>query len=190
MIKLEHFSEGMSLLMNVNIMVIEVQRVCSQLSQVLGLDKDKYVFEVMFSFLLTFFNLESSLSFCITFDQFLVDNIHKQLENFLSLRHFRYYTYLLRIFLEINKREFPEATFVSTECKIITLLIFINKVMSIFYSLIFNTILPRFFDDMRSYLQENPKSRVGDWVLFMHSIVIWVYGFHESAHLFPIFSDS
>jgi hypothetical protein len=107
--------------------------------------------------------------------------------NFLSLRHFRYYTYLLNIFLETNKREFPEATFVSTESKRITLLIFINKVMSRVYSLIFNTNLPRVLDDMRSYLQPNPENRVGDWVLFMHSTVIWVYGCHESPYLLPIF---
>ena len=54
-IKPKHFSNSLSLLMNVNIMVIEVQWVCSLLSQVLGLDNDKYVVEVMFSFLLTFF---------------------------------------------------------------------------------------------------------------------------------------
>jgi hypothetical protein len=107
--------------------------------------------------------------------------------NFLSLRHFRYYTYLLKIFLETNKREFPEATFISTECKRITLLIFINKVMSRVYSLIFNTNLPRVLDDMRSYLQPNPENRVGDWVLFMHSTMIWVYGCHESPYLLPIF---
>jgi hypothetical protein len=147
----------------------------------------KYVVEVMLGFLLTFFKSESGLSVCINFDQFLADNIHKQLVNFRSLRHFRYYTYLLRIFLETNKREFPEATFVSTECKRITLLIFINKVMSRVYSLIFNTILPRVLDDMRSYLQPNPENRVGDWVLFMHSTVIWVYGCHESPYLLPIF---
>jgi hypothetical protein len=107
--------------------------------------------------------------------------------NFQSLRHFRYYTYLLKIFLETNKREFPEATFISTECKRITMLIFINKVMSRVYSLIFNTSLPRVLDDMRSYLQPNPENRVGDWVLFMHSTVIWVYGCHESPYLLPIF---
>jgi hypothetical protein len=67
------------------------------------------------------------------------------------------------------------------------MLIFINKVMSRVYSLIFNTSLPRVLDDMRSYLQPNPENRVGDWVLFMHSTMIWVYGCHESPYLFPIF---
>ena len=109
--------------------------------------------------------------------------------NFLSLRHFRYYTHLLKIFLEANKRELPEVTFISIECKRITLLIFINKVMSRVYNLIFNTSLPRFLNDMRSSLQPNPDSRVGDWVLFKHSTIIWVYGCHESPYLLPIFMN-
>jgi hypothetical protein len=69
----------------------------------------------------------------------------------------------------------------------ITLLIFIKKAMSRVYSLIFNTILPRVLDDMRSYIQPNPENIVGDWVLFMQSIVIWVYGCHESPYILPIF---
>jgi len=93
----------------------------------------------------------------------------------------------LNIFLETNKREFLEAKFISIECKRITFLIFINKVMSMVYSLIFNTNLPRVLDDMKSYLQPNPKNKVGEWVLFMHSTMIWVYGFHESPYLLPIF---
>jgi hypothetical protein len=59
--------------------------------------------------------------------------------------------------------------------------------MSKVYSFIFNTSLPRVLDDMRSYLQPNPENKVGDWVLFMHSTVIWVYGCHKSPYLFPIF---
>jgi hypothetical protein len=59
--------------------------------------------------------------------------------------------------------------------------------MSRVYSFIFNTNLPRILDDMRSYLQPNPENRVGDWVLFMHSTVILVYGCHEYPYLLPIF---
>jgi hypothetical protein len=69
----------------------------------------------------------------------------------------------------------------------IALLIFINKVMSRVYSLIFNTILPRVLDEMRIYIQPNLENRVGDSVLFMHSTVIWVYGCHEFPYLLPIF---
>jgi hypothetical protein len=94
---------------------------------------------------------------------------------------------MLKIFIETNKREFPKVAFILTECKRITLLIFINKVMSSVYSFIFNTILPRVMNDMRIYLQPNPENRVGGWVLFMHSTMIWVYDFHESPYLLPIF---
>jgi hypothetical protein len=79
-------------------MVIEVQWVCSLLSQVLGPDSDKYVVEFMLGFLLNFFKSESGQSVQINFDEFLADTIHKKLVNFHSLRHFRYYTYLLKVF--------------------------------------------------------------------------------------------
>jgi len=63
--------------MNVNAMVIEIQSAYSILSHILGLDNDKYVVEVMLGFLLTFFQLESKLSVCISFDKFVADNVHK-----------------------------------------------------------------------------------------------------------------
>jgi hypothetical protein len=59
--------------------------------------------------------------------------------------------------------------------------------MSRVYKFIFNTNLPIVLDDMRSYLQPNLENRVGDWVLFIHSIVVWVYGCHEFPYIFPIF---
>jgi hypothetical protein len=96
----------------------------------LGLDNEKYVVEVMLGFLLNFFQSESSQSVCLSFEGFIADNVHKQLVNCQSLRHFRYYTYLLKMFLETNKIEFLEETFISIECKIITMFIFINKIMS------------------------------------------------------------
>ena len=65
--------------MSVSIMVIEVQWVCSLLSQILGLDNDKNVVKVMLDFLLTFFQQESSPSVCVNFDQFIANNIHKHL---------------------------------------------------------------------------------------------------------------
>jgi hypothetical protein len=186
-VKPEQYFEILSLPMNVNSMVLEIQWAYSILSHILGIDNDKYVVEVILGFLLTFFQLESSQSFYISFDKFIADNVHKQLVNFQSLRHFRYYTYLLKMFLETNKKEFLEATFISTECKIITMLIFINKIMSRVYNLIFNTILRRVLEDMKSYLYPNLKNKVGDWVMLMHSIVIWVYGCQEAPYLLPIF---
>jgi hypothetical protein len=168
-------------------MIIDVQWAFSLLSQILGLDSYKFVVEVMLGFLLTFFMSESSQSICISFDKFIANNMHQQLLNFNSLRHFRYYTYLLRMFLESNKTEFPEVAFISIEFKRITMLIFINKIMSKVYSLIFGMHLPRVLEEMKSSLQPNPENRVGDWMLFMHSTVIWVYGYQQGPHILHVF---
>jgi hypothetical protein len=54
-VKFEHHSESLSLPINVNITIIEVQWACSLLSQILGLDNNKFVVEVMLGFMLTFF---------------------------------------------------------------------------------------------------------------------------------------
>jgi len=129
-VKLENHSKSLSLPINANIMVIEVQWACSLLSQILVLDNDKFVVEVTLGFLLTFFMSKSSDSVCISFDRFIIDNMHQQLVNFNSLIYFRYYTHLLGMFLELNKTEVPKTAFISTECKSITILIFINKIMS------------------------------------------------------------
>ena len=47
--------------------------------------------------------------------------------------------------------------------------------------------LPRFLEEMKSSLQPNPENMVGDWMLFMHSTVIWVYGYQEGPYLLPVF---
>jgi hypothetical protein len=166
-------------------MIIEVQWVCSLLSQILGLKNDKFVVEVMLGFLLICFL--SGQSVCVSFDEFIAENIHQQMVNFNSLRHFRYYTHLLRMFLESNKTAFPETAFISTECKRITMLIFINKIMSRVYSLIFGSYFSRVLEEMKRSLQPNPESMVGDWVLFTQSTVIWVYGYQEVPYLLPVF---
>jgi hypothetical protein len=166
-VKPEHHSESLSLPSNVSVMVIEVQWACSLLSQILGLDNDKFMVEVMLGFLLTFFMSESGESVCVNFDKFIADNMHQQLVNFNSLRHFRYYTHLLRMLLESNKTEFSETAFILTEFKRITMLIFINKIMSRVYILFFSSDLPRILKEMKITLQPNPENRVGDWMLFI-----------------------
>ena len=80
--------------------------------------------------------------------------------------------HLLRMFLESNKTKFLETAFISTECKRITMLIFINKIMSKVYNLIIGSYFPRFLDEMKISLQPNPESKIGDWMLFIQSIVI------------------
>ena len=141
----------------------------------------------MLGFMLTFFMPESSQSVCIILNKFIADNMHQHLVNLNSLRHFRYYMHLLRMLLESNKTLFPEATFISNDCKRITMLIFIKKIMSRVYSLIFGTDLPRVLEEMKISLQPNLESRLGDWMLFLQCTVIWVYGYQEGPYLLPVF---
>ena len=54
-VKPKHHSKSLSLPINVNFMIIEVHWACSLLSQILGLDNDKFVVEVMLGFMLNFF---------------------------------------------------------------------------------------------------------------------------------------
>jgi hypothetical protein len=184
-VKPEYHSESLTLPASISVMIVEVQWACSLLSQILGLDNDKFVVEVMLGFLLVCFLSGQSVS--VSFDEFIAENIHQQLVNFSSLRHFRYYTHLLRMFLESNKTQFPETTFISIECKRITMLIFINKIMSRVHSLIFGSDLSRVLEEMKISLQPNPENMIGDWVLFEQSTVIWVYGYQEGPYLLPVF---
>jgi hypothetical protein len=55
-VKPEYHYESMSLPMNISFMIIEVQWACSILSQILGLDNNKFVVEAMLGFLLIFFS--------------------------------------------------------------------------------------------------------------------------------------
>jgi hypothetical protein len=159
-VKPEHYSESLSLPVSISIMIIKVQWSCSLLGQILGLDNDKFVVEVMLGFLLIFFL--SGQSVRVIFYEFIAENIHQQLVNFISLGHFKCYSHMLRMFLGSNNTDLPEAAFISTECKKITMLIFINKIMSRIYSLIFCSYMPRVLEEMKSLLQPSPKNMMGD----------------------------
>jgi hypothetical protein len=139
----------------------------------------------MLGILLIFFL--SGQSVRVSFDEFIAENIHQQLVNFISLKHFKYYSHLLRIFLGSNSTKLPEAAFISVECKKITMLIFIKKIMSRIYSLIFGSDLPRVLEEMKSLLQPRPENAMGDWMFFTQSTMIWVYGCQEGPHLLPFF---
>ena len=99
--KVGHVVESLSFPMDVHLFQEEVQLVLSILSQILVYDDDKSVTEVRIGFLLkmNLLELERNQVCCFGFDEFLATTIHFQLENFLKLRHFRYQSYLLNMFL-------------------------------------------------------------------------------------------
>jgi hypothetical protein len=87
------------------------------------------------------------------------------------------------MFLGSNNTKIPKASFISTDCKKITILIFINKIMSMIYSLIFGSDPSRVLEEMKILLQPSLENMMGDWMLFTRSTMIWVYRCQEVPHL-------
>ena len=91
----------------------------SLLSQFLRLDTDKFLLEVLLSMLfrLSLHQPESRHSqlLCLKFDEFLDENVHSQQVNFHTTRHFRFESYLFRMFLFFNEEnlKFPKIAFTS-----------------------------------------------------------------------------
>ena len=86
----------------------EDQLVLSILSQLLGYDDDKPMTEVMTGFLLktNLLETETNQVYFFGFDELLATTIHFQLADFPKLRHFRYQSYALSMFLCSNVSEF------------------------------------------------------------------------------------
>jgi hypothetical protein len=74
-VKLEHYSKSLSLPVSISVIIVELQWACSLLSQIIGLDNDKFVVKVMLGFLLIFFL--SGQSVRVNFDEFIAENIHQ-----------------------------------------------------------------------------------------------------------------
>ena len=103
----------------------ESQWVISFLSQFLGLDNDKFVPEFLLSLLFRLSLHQSvsesnQLSF-LTFDEFLGENIDSRLVNFHTTRHFKFQSYLVRMFLFFNEEnmQFLEILFTHLKSEII-----------------------------------------------------------------------
>ena len=99
--------ESLAFPMDVRLFREEAQLVLSILSQILGYDDDKSVTKVMIGFLLktNLLELETNQVCCFGFDEFIATAIHFQLVDFSKLRHFRYQSYLLNMFLCSNVSE-------------------------------------------------------------------------------------
>ena len=77
------------------------------MSQFLGLDTNWYVPEFLMCLLFRISMIQSeSESFpppFLKFDEFLAESIHSQLVKFHSTRHFKFQSYLIRMFLFFNE---------------------------------------------------------------------------------------
>jgi hypothetical protein len=149
-----------------------IQAIFSLLSQILGLDSDQFVTEVMIGTLYLVSQSKEHNGF--RYEEFLVEIITSQLENFHnSGKFFRYQTLLMLIVINNNLQTlqqmqlefFAENVNLSERNSTMTLISFTDKIMSSIYKLIFGTSLPRMTKEMKAYLQ-NSNEPIGGWLLY------------------------
>ena len=54
---------------------------------------------------------------------------------------------------------------------------FANSIMSEIYTMMFDEVLPRVLEEMKSMMQSSPEDRVGEWFLYKDFTVLRIYGF-------------
>ena len=54
---------------------------------------------------------------------------------------------------------------------------FANSIMSEIYKMLFDEVLPRVLEEMKSMMKSSPEDRVGDWFLYKDFTVLRIYGF-------------
>ena len=86
---------------NISLVIEPIQAIFSLMSQILGLDSDQLVIEVMVGTLCLVSQSKEQL--CFNYDEFIVERINSQLENFHSSRKvLRYQTLLILIVINSN----------------------------------------------------------------------------------------
>ena len=145
-----------------------IQAIFSLLSQVLGSDSDQLVTEIMVGTLILVSQFTEPRVF--RYEQFLVERITSQLENFNnSSKVFRFQTLLILIVINNNLQAlqqmqplyFTDQVNLSERNSTITYFNFIDKVMASIYKLIYGVSLLRFLEEMKAYMQSSSEL-VGD----------------------------
>lgn len=113
---------------------------------------------------------QSKEQLCLNYDEFLVERIGSQLENFHNLGNiFRYQTFLMLIIINSNLQTLPqmEPEFFADNVNLsernssMTFFNFTDKIMASIYRLIFGTTLPRLTEEMKACLH-NSNEPVAD----------------------------
>ena len=104
--KLDVSIEGLSFLCENSIFQDPFQSLFSLMSRVLGLDDDRVVFEVTIGCLLKVSQSKSPK--CLNFDEFLVEKIHSQLENFHLEKTFKFQSLLFLMVTHENQSTLHE----------------------------------------------------------------------------------
>ena len=134
--------------------------------QVLGLDDDCHVNEVILGFLLkmSLISSESQSVHVFSLDEHLAKAIHLQLSEFPKVRFFKFQTYLLNMLLcsNVTELQFLSTIFSSDFPKQINMFEFANSIMSEIYKMLFDEMLPRVLEEMKSMMQSSPEDRIRD----------------------------
>ena len=167
--------------------------VLSLVSQVLGLDDDCHVSEVVLGFLLKMSSIslgsESQLVHVFSLDEYLVEAIHIQLVEFSKVIFFKYQSYLLNMLLcsNVTELQFLSTIFSSDLPKQINMFEFANYIMLEIYKMLFDEVLPRVLEEMKSMMQSSPEDRIGDWLLYKDFTVLRIYGFTGEPYRIFVF---
>ena len=157
----------------------------------LVLDDDCHVNEVILGFLLKMSSMsaESQSVHVFNFDEYLAKTIHIQLSEFPKVIFFKFQTYLLNMLLcsNVSELQFLSTIFSSDLPKQISMFEFTNSIMSEIYKMMFDEVLPRVLEDMKSMMQSSPKDRIGDWFLYKDFTILRIYGFTGKPYRFPAF---
>ena len=83
--------------------------------------------------------------------------------------------------------QFLSTIFASDFPKQINMFEFENSIMSEIYKMLFDEVLPRVLEEMKSMMQSSPEDRVGDWFLYKDFTVLRIYGFTGEPYRMPAF---
>ena len=170
-----------------------IQVIFSLLSQILGLDSDRYVTEVMLGTVCLV--SQSRKEFALNFDEFLVEKISSQLKNFhTNGKVFNYQTLLLLMVITKNLPSlqhmehvyFSDGVDLSERNATIYFFHFTNWLMPVVYKIIFGSTMQRINEDLKLLLQ-NPVELLGDWFYYKEFTVMTVYGFEGEPYKLPRF---
>ena len=178
---------------DITLFIEPIQDIFSLLSQILGLENDRYVIEVMVGTVCLV--SQSKNEFALNFDELLVERISSQLKNFHSDgKVFNYQTSLLLIVITENlpSLQHMELVYFSDDVDLskrnatISFFDFSNWIMFVVYKIIFGSIMPTINEDLKLLLQ-NLAELVGDWFCYKEFTVMRIYGFEGEPYKLPIF---
>ena len=87
----------------------------------------------------------------------------------------------------VTELKFLSTIFSSDFPKQINMFEFVNSIMSQIYRILFDELLPKVLEEMKSMMQSSPDDRIGDWFMYKDFTVLRVYGFTREPYRLPSF---